>query len=163
LQIGGTGRLADIEKAGASGVSDVTGAAQRAGFGADTGVSGGIINQRQQLARSQAEANLAGGKQEFLTAEANALSPIGQASSNFKQAQFQDQIVNRETAAGNQVWSGFNSLLEQLGNRPEAAAKIPVANAASGTTPPKDAKPGQVWKNATGVKYKFVNNKWKSI
>jgi hypothetical protein len=159
LQINGTGRLADIEKAGASGVSDVTGAAQRAGFGADTGVSGGIINQRQQLARSQAEANLASGKQEFLTAEANALNPIGQASSNFKQAQFQDQAATREATAQQSIWDKFL-------NTPFVDAQNAAGSVASNTPsdrPPSGAKQYQRWKNSAGVQYQFVNGKWKTI
>jgi len=159
LQIGGTGRLADIEKAGASGVSDVTGAAQRAGFGADTGVSGGIIGQRQQLARSQAEANLAGGKQEFLTAEANALNPIGQASSDFKQAQFQDQAATREATAQQSVWDKFL-------NTPFVDAQNAAGSVASNTPsnrPPSNAHQNQRWKNSAGVQYQFINGKWKTI
>jgi hypothetical protein len=135
LQIGGTGKLASILNAGASGVSESDiGMAQR-GFnatGQDGAVTGGLVAQQRQLAQSKAAGNLEAGKEEFLTGMAQALSPVGQASSNYKQAQFQDQIANRETAAGNQVWSGFNAILEQLGNKPEGSSSLSTIGAGKG-------------------------------
>ena len=159
LQIGGTGKLADIEKASASGVSDVTGAAERAGFGADTGVSGGIISQRQQLARSTAEQNLTGGKNQFISDIANAYAPIGQASSNFKQAQFQDQAATREATAQQSIWDKFlnTPFVDAQGSSGSVASNTPS------NVPPSGAKQYQRWKNNSGVQYQFVNGKWKTI
>lgn len=151
LQVGGTGKLADIIKAGASGVSEADISMAQRGFnasGQEGAVTGGLIAQQRQLAQSKAAGNLAAGKADFLTAEAQALAPIGQASSNYKQAQFQDQIANRETAASNQVWSGFNDMLEKLS-----------ANASAPTT--STPKQYSLRTNpANGKRERYVNNKW---
>lgn len=149
LQIGGTGKLADIERSGGSGVAAVSEAAQHSGFGNASGVGGGIINQRKDLARATAEGNLLAGKNQFVTDVAGALAPIGQASSNYKQAGIMDSAVNRENAANTANYAGLTAAMEKIG----------ANNAVTPTTGPKQYDRRTV----KGIKQQFVSGKWKVI
>jgi hypothetical protein len=155
LQVGGTGKLADIIKAGASGVSEADiGMAQR-GFnasGQEGAVTGGLVAQQRQLAQTKAQGNLQAGKNEFLTAEAQALAPIGQASSNFKQAQFEDVAATREANAQSSIWDRFL-------NTPFAEAQNNAGSVASNTPGPKQYQRRTI----NGVKQQYINGNWKKV
>ena len=172
LQIGGTGSLANIERTGATAVSDVTEAAQHSGFDNASGVGGGIINQRQDLARTTAEGNLLAGKNQFVTDVAGALAPIGQASADVKKARVMDSAVNRETTASNANYAAMRNVLERMGAPATTAptttsgsnvisAKDRAAYATRGTPVvsgkpvSKSGKPGQVITGDAGVKWDY--------
>lgn len=151
LQIGGTGKLADIMKAGASGVSEADIGMASRGFnasGQEGAITGGLAAQQRQLAQSKAQGALAAGKEEFLTAEAQALAPIGQASSAYKNAMFQDQMAARETNATNQVWGGLNDLLEKLGTNAVSSTASAPKQYALRTNP------------TSGKRERYIGNKW---
>jgi hypothetical protein len=152
LRVGATGKLADIMSGGVSGEADVVGQARAAGFGEASGIGGGIINQRRQLAESKAQQDLAAGKQEFLTAEANALAPIGEASSAFKQAQFKDVAATREANAQSSIWDRFL-------NTPFAEAQNNAGSVASNTPGPKQYQRRTI----NGVKQQYINGNWKKV
>ena len=149
LQIGGTGRLAGIEQAGATAVSDVTEAAQHSGFGNASGVGGGIINQRKDLAKATASGNLQASKDEFIASVGGALAPIGQASSDVKKAAIMDSAVNRETTASNANYAALTAAMEKIGS----------TSATPTTSGPKQYDR----KTVNGVKQQFINGKWKVI
>lgn len=117
MKVGGTGQLADILRAGGTTAAETTEAAQHAGFGADTGVSGGIVQQRMDLARKQAQEQLQGGELQFLQGEAQALGGIGQAQSDLQQARLYD------IAQGNLNRSLMGSILNPRGVTPKGRGK----------------------------------------
>lgn len=90
LKIGGTGRLADVMRSGGTAEADITAGARRAGFGEDTGVTSGLVEQRKALAEKQTAQGVRAGKMEFLTGEAQALGGIGQAQLGLQQARVSD-------------------------------------------------------------------------
>lgn len=130
MSIGGTGRLADIQREGA----DIEAEARAAS--AASGIRGGIAQQRTSLAEYQASKNLMAGKTEFLTSMAGAYSPISGAYSNLQvakedaktQAAIADAEARRIAAQDAREQTIFNATLGSLG-QPNAtpAANQPVA------------------------------------
>ena len=90
LKIGGTGKLADVMRAGGTAEADIIAGARSAGFGEDTGVTSGIVEQRKALAEKQTAQGVRAGKMEFLTGTAQALGGIGQAQLGLQQARLSD-------------------------------------------------------------------------
>ena len=108
FKIGSTGALSDIMRMGASAQSDVTASARQAGFGVDTGISGGLTQQRRELAASKAQQELQAGEMKFLTSEAGALAPIGGAYSDLQKARLMDVAQQNLSTAEMQTTPTFN-------------------------------------------------------
>lgn len=153
LKIGSTGVLSDVMRAGASAQADVSAGAERAGFGGDTGITSGLTQQRRELAASQAQQNLQSSEMQFLGKEASALAPIGGAYSDLQKARLQDIAAQQETQAQEASMPTFN-----MNTTPNQTSSVVAAS-----NLPKTAKQYQRWTNAAGVKYQYVNGKWKLV
>jgi len=93
LQVGGTGRLADISRAGASSEAEaVMEVRQRLG----EGIGGGLMAQRRGLAESMTAGQVGQAKSEFLAGISGALAPIGGAWQDIKTAEAMDRAIIEE-------------------------------------------------------------------
>lgn len=88
VQIGGTGALSDILRGGASTEAEAMLGARAAGLG-----GGGLAAQRRALAETQTAGQLGQAKQEFISATAQGLQPIGAAYSGLQQARIADRMA----------------------------------------------------------------------
>lgn len=149
IRTGGTGMLAEIGKAGAGAEADVVAEAQSRGFGGEIG--GGLVGQRRQLAEAQTKGQLGQAKNEFISALSQGLSPIG---GSWQQLQTGQAIDTADRLAAE---AAKNSIVNT-----SMPTEAPAGSAAS--TPPNNAKNYQLWTNpVSGVKFRFVNGKWKTI
>lgn len=93
LQVGGTGRIADISRAGASSEAEaVMEVRQRLG----EGIGGGLMAQRRGLAESMTAGQVGQAKSEFLAGIGEALAPIGGAYQNLKIGEAYDEASRQE-------------------------------------------------------------------
>ena len=93
LQVGGTGRLADISRAGASSEAEaVMEVRQRLG----EGIGGGLMAQRRGLAEAMTAGQVDQAKSEFLAGIGEALAPIGGAYQNLKIGEAYDEASRQE-------------------------------------------------------------------
>lgn len=143
LQVGGSGKLADIVKSGASDVSNADIAMAGRGFnasGQEGAVTGGLVTQREDLARSTAQANLQAGKNQFVSDYGMTLQPLGQASRDTKAAEEGAKITDRLTAAEQQVWGGITSTIEGMGgSQTSTNSSLPTIGAGKGSDTLKSA------------------------
>jgi hypothetical protein len=96
LGVGGTGRLADISRAGASSEAEaVMEVRQRLG----EGIGGGLMSQRRGLAEAMTAGQIGQAKSEFLAGLGEAMSPIGGAFQSLRIAEAQDKLAMEEAAA----------------------------------------------------------------
>lgn len=93
LQVGGTGRLADISRAGASSEAE---AAMEVRQRLGEGIGGGLITQRRSLAETMTAGQIGQAKSEFLAGISGALAPIGGAYQDIKIAEAQDRAIMEE-------------------------------------------------------------------
>lgn len=120
ISIGGTGRLADIQRQGA----DIEAEARAAS--AASGIKGGLSQQATSLAEYQAGKALSAGKSEFLTAAGEAYAPIGGAFTNLQTAkaeaatQAERQRLESERLAAESAKE--SSLFESLFGQPSATS-----------------------------------------
>lgn len=91
LSIGGTGRLADVARAGTTGEANVTTGMSRRGFVGD--VSSGLTAQERSVAETEGVKALGTEKQTFLTSLGQAYAPIGQAYQTAKTTQAQNDLA----------------------------------------------------------------------
>jgi L-alanine-DL-glutamate epimerase-like enolase superfamily enzyme len=94
LRVGGTGKIADTMRSGATAQSDITESAAHSGLSEQSGVGGGIIQQRRDLAAHQSEQGVNADKLKFLTGEASAFAPIGAAQMDLKKAGLYDRLLS---------------------------------------------------------------------
>jgi len=93
LQVGGTGRLADISRAGASSEAEaVMEVRQRLG----EGIGGGLMAQRRGLAETMTAGQVGQAKNEFLAGVGQAIAPIGGAYQDLKIGEAYDEASRQE-------------------------------------------------------------------
>lgn len=146
LSSGGTGILADISRAGATGEAE---AVQEVRGRLGEGIGGGLIGQRRQLAETMTSGQLGGAKSEFISSLAGGLAPIGGAWQGLQTAKAQTELANLQNQAAKA------SIV--TANAPTMDASVPAAS-----KPPANAKNYQRWTNpVNGQKMQFINGKWK--
>lgn len=144
IQVGGTGLLADVARAGASGEADVV-AETRSRLGE---FGGGLLQQRRGLAESVASGKMGQAKGEFISALSQGLAPIGGAWQDLQAANAQAALSNAASEAAKASVVNANAPMSDSGS---AAAK-----------PPANAKNYQRWTNpVNGQKMQFINGKWR--
>ena len=144
IQVGGTGLLADVARAGASGEADVV-AETRSRLGE---FGGGLLQQRRGLAESVASGKMGQAKGEFISALSQSLAPIGGAWQDMQAANAQAALSNAASEAAKASVVNANAPMSDSGS---AAAK-----------PPANAKNYQRWTNpVNGQKMQFINGKWR--
>ena len=94
LHVGGSGKIADTMRSGATAQSDITESAVHSGLSEQSGVGGGIVQQRRDLAAHQSDQSVNADKLKFLTGEASAFAPIGVAQMDLKKAGVYDRLLN---------------------------------------------------------------------
>jgi len=162
LQVGGTGRLADISRAGATGEAEaVMEVRQRLG----EGIGGGLMAQRRSLAESIAAGQLGAAKSEFLTGLGEAMSPIGSAFQQLQIATAQDkadeeaakayagtlpQEGEQEAAAASAAPSALDKIFSSGGVLPSGSRGAYNKRWNKTENTPKNPKPGQAFTSKSG-------------
>lgn len=93
LGVGGTGRIADISRAGASSEAE---AAMEVRQRLGEGIGGGLMAQRRGLAEAMTAGQVGAAKSEFLAGLGEAMSPIGGAFQNLKIGEAYDEAARQE-------------------------------------------------------------------
>lgn len=96
LTVGGTGRIADISRAGASSEAE---AAMEVRQRLGEGIGGGLMAQRRGLAEAMTARQTGQAKSEFLAGLGQAMSPIGGAFQELKIGEAYDKLAMEEAAA----------------------------------------------------------------
>ncbi len=163
LGVGGTGRIADISRAGASSEAE---AAMEVRQRLGEGIGGGLMSQRRGLAEAMTAGQVGAAKSEFLAGLGEAMSPIGGAFQSLRIAEAQDKLAMEEAAA---IQAGLPTMPAEETVTPEAATPsaldkvftsggiLPSAsrgayNASWKKTEntPKNPKPGQAFVTKSG-------------
>lgn len=143
MQMGGKGRMADIQRGGAGMEAEAVAASRAAGIS-----GGGLMEQRRRLAEAQTTGDLETAKQEFIAGIGQGMAPIGGAWQTL-------QTANVDSAT---TTAGSNAITETTPNPSES----PPGSAAN--KPPSGAHQYQRWTNpSTGAKFQYINGKWKKV
>jgi hypothetical protein len=160
MRIGGKGILSDVMRGGGSAEADAM--AQSAATG--TGL-GGLANQRRMLAESQTAGQLGAAKSDYLSQFAQANQPIGGAYQGLQTAINEDKIAAAEAQAlkDSAAVTPPVASVDPAVTPPVDPALAPPVTTTPPDRPPANAKQYQRWTNAAGVKYQYINGKWKVV
>ena len=162
MQMGGSGLLADITRGGASAEADASMELAGRGFNA-TGqggaITGGLVNQRRQLAEAQTSGQIGAAKNQFVAGIGQAQSNIGGAWQTLQTSMAQDKVD--EAAATALKDSASNTVTPAVVEATTAPPATPTSPANPLSTPGK--RVGDIRKNAAGVKYRWNGKKWRAI
>ena len=154
LQSGGTGLLANISRAGATGEAEAIAGQRARGFGGDIG--GGLMTQARQGAETASAGQMSQAKSEFISSLGGALSPIGGAWQGLQTATAQDEASRLASEAARA------SIVAPVPPTPEVTAPTaPGKYATSGTPggkPPTSPRGGQLYTGPGGVKWQYRMN-----
>jgi hypothetical protein len=158
LQVGGTGLLSDISRAGASEESAAVEEMRGRGFSGDIG--GGLMQQRRNLAEAQTSGRIGSAKNEFIAGIAGAISPIGGAYQNLQNAGIYDQAAIEEANAYKASLSSPVDLTQsnQVASPPPVAGGKYSTKGTPGGNPPAAPKGGSIYKGPGGVSWQYRMN-----
>lgn len=149
LSAGGTGILADISRAGATGEAE---ALQEVQGRLGEGIGGGLIGQRRQLAETMTSGQLGGAKSEFISSLAGGLAPIGSAYQGLQTAKAQTELANLQ----NQAAAG--SIVAPETSMVAPAPTVETGYATKGTpggSAPTSPRGGTLYRGPGGVQWQY--------
>lgn len=154
LRVGGTGRLADIMRSGASGEAE---AAMEVRQRLGEGIGGGLMSQRRGLAEQLAAGELGAAKSEFISGLGQALSPISSAYQGLQSAQIQDRLAAEEAAAyKNSLAKPIDFTTSQPEPKVESGGYAKLGT--PGGKPPSTPKGGELYTGPGGTKWQYRMN-----
>jgi hypothetical protein len=165
LQVGGSGLLSDITRGGASSEAEASMELAGRGFSASGqggAITGGLVNQRRQLAESQAAGQMGAAKNQFIAGIGQAQSGIGSAYQNLQTGMAMDKVAAAQAEA---LRASAANVVAPADPASVAASTAPPATPTSPANPlaTPGKKVGEIRKNTAGVKYRWNGKKWRTM